>query len=434
MNNMVLNTALNAVETNSRASAVDAGSRANVGDAPAVADAAGSNTVTTDVATREHTNAIDRTAYRHSYIHVPFCARRCSYCDFAIAVRRTVPWAEYADALAAEWRVRDIKLTEPLNTLYFGGGTPSSLGPEGVQRLMDWARSVASLAPHAEVTLEANPEDINRSSVAAWQRAGINRLSIGIQSFDDRVLSWMHRVHDAEAALKAAQVVRDGGIDKFSIDLIFSLPESLARDWNRDLDIALSLNADHISLYGLTVEPHTPLGRWQARGDVTPAPEENYEAQFLAAHNRLESAGYEHYEVSNFAQPGKRAVHNSAYWHGAPYLGLGPSAHGFDGATRRWNRSAYAEWQQAVGEGRDPLDGSELLTKQNRITETIYLGLRTRDGLEVSLADKPLLDQWVSSGWLEFVNSSDRNRVRCTPMGWLRLDGLASALTALRSY
>ena len=405
---------------------------ANAGDAMSRANAVAA-TVTVNVPP-ENLDAIDRTSYRHCYIHVPFCARRCSYCDFAIAVRRTVPWQEFAHALAAEWRARDIKLKEPLHTLYFGGGTPSSLGVEGIQCVMNWVRSVATLAPNAEVTLEANPEDINATSVAAWKLAGINRLSIGIQSFDDRVLKWMHRVHDANAALTAAQVARDGGIDAFSIDLIFSLPESLNRDWHRDLDIALALNADHISLYGLTVEPHTPLGRWQARGDVLLAPEENYEEQFLAAHTRLGAAGYEHYEVSNFALPGKRAVHNSAYWHGAPYLGLGPSAHGYDGVTRRWNQSAFAKWQSTVIAGQDPLDDFERLTDQNRITEAVYLGLRTRDGLEVALSDRPLLDQWLASGWLEFVNESTQNRVRCTPMGWLRLDGLASALTALRSY
>jgi len=403
--------------------AVDSFSSAEMVDATATADVS-----------PEVVNSFDHTPYRHCYIHVPFCARRCSYCDFAIAVRRTVPWQEYADALAAEWRARVITLTEPLNTLYFGGGTPSSLGAEGIQRVMDWMQTVATLAPNAEVTLEANPEDISETSVAAWKRAGINRLSIGIQSFDDGVLKWMHRVHDANAALKAAQIARDGGVNAFSIDLIFSLPESLNRDWNRDLDIALSLNADHISLYGLTVEPHTPLGRWQARGDVILAPEENYEEQFLAAHNRLGSGGYEHYEVSNFAKPGKRAVHNSAYWHGAPYLGLGPSAHGYDGAVRRWNQSPYAEWKNTAKGGHDPLDDSERLTDQNLVTEAVYLGLRTRGGLEVSPADQPLLDQWLASGWLEFVKSPGQNRVRCTPMGWLRLDGLASALTALRSY
>lgn len=379
-------------------------------------------------------NSTDNVAYRHCYVHVPFCARRCSYCDFAIAVRKTVPWEEYANALAAEWRIRDLALSTPLETLYFGGGTPSSLGAAGVRRVVDWARTVADLSPNAEITLEANPEDISAKAVAEWRDAGINRLSIGVQSFDDTVLQWMHRVHNADAALHAAQLARDGGIDAFSIDLIFSLPDALNRDWNRDLDIALSLNADHVSLYGLTIEPHTPLGRWEARGSVTTASEESYEEQFLSANTRLRAAGYEHYEVSNFAKPGKRAVHNSAYWRGVPYIGLGPSAHGFDGQTRRWNQSAYAEWQRTVSLGVDPQEGHELLTAENRLTEDVYLGLRTREGLAVTPADSPLIDQWTEAGWLEYPIPGDSGRVRCTPMGWLRLDALASALTALRSH
>ena len=372
--------------------------------------------------------------YRHCYVHVPFCARRCSYCDFAIAVRTTVPWREYADALAAEWSARHLAVSGTLETLYFGGGTPSSLGATGVRHVLDWARSVAILSKTAEITLEANPEDISAEAVAAWKDAGINRLSIGVQSFDENVLQWMHRVHDAHAAREAAAIARDGGIDAFSIDLIFSLPDTLNRDWNRDLDIALSLNADHISLYGLTIEPHTPLGKWQARGSVIAASDERYEEQFLAANSQLRAAGYEHYEVSNFAMPGKRAIHNSAYWRGVPYIGLGPSAHGFDGSTRRWNQSAYAAWQTTVSAGNDPEAGNETLTHDNRITESVYLGLRTRDGLAVTPADHPLVDQWMAAGWLEFTNPDDSTRVRCTPLGWLRLDGLASALTALRSH
>ena len=372
--------------------------------------------------------------FRHCYVHVPFCARRCSYCDFSIVVRKVVPWREYADALAAEWTARGITLDTPLDTLYFGGGTPSSLGRDGVQRVMDWARSVAVLSADAEVTLEANPEDINEQSVEAWRRAGINRLSIGVQTFDDNVLKWMHRVHDANAALRAAQVARDNGIDAFSIDLIFALPANLKRDWNRDLDIALSLNADHISLYGLTVEPHTPLGRWEARGEIAPAPEEDYEEQFLAAHRRLTDAGYEHYEVSNFAKAGKRAVHNSAYWSGAPYLGLGPSAHGFDGTVRRWNEPAFPKWLEIATAGVDPISGFETLDEGNRLTEKVYLGLRTRDGLDVDANDAPLVDSWLAAGWLERANPASPQRVRCTGLGWLRLDALASALTALRSH
>ncbi len=367
-------------------------------------------------------------------MHVPFCARRCSYCDFAIAVRKVVPWREFAHALAAEWKARNMTLTTALDTLYFGGGTPSILGSEGVRHVMDWVRSVAQLAPNAEVTLEANPEDITAQSVAAWQQAGINRLSIGVQSFDDGVLRWMHRVHNAGAAQRAAQVARDGGISAFSIDLIFALPSSLTRDWNRDLDLALSLMPDHISLYGLTVEPRTALGKWEARGDVTIAPEEQYEEQFLMANEQLTAAGYEHYEVSNFARPGKHAVHNSAYWSGSPYLGIGPAAHGYSGDVRRWNAAAYPRWQASAMAGIDPMSGSETLSAGNRLTERVYLGLRTRDGLLVGASDLPLVDQWLSAGWLERVNDAEPRRVRCTPLGWLRLDALASALTALRSH
>lgn len=375
------------------------------------------------------TNAVQ---YKHCYVHVPFCARRCSYCDFAIAVRKVVPWREYVDAIASEWNVRGLAANSPLSTLYLGGGTPSALGPDGVRALLDWARSVATFTPDAEITLEANPEDISVAAVKAWRDAGVNRLSIGVQSFDNDVLKWMHRVHDADRAMLAAHHARDGGIDAFSVDLIFALPALLKRDWQRDLEIALSLDSDHISLYGLTVEPHTPLGRWESRGEVLPASEEHYEEQFLLANRLLTEVGYVHYEVSNFGKPGKRAVHNSAYWIGAPYIGLGPSAHGFDGDERRWNESAYAKWLDVVKEGRDPMGGSELLDAGNRLTERVYLGLRTRDGLEVSDADASLVEVWLREGWLEPVPDVP-DRIRCTPLGWLRLDALASALTALRS-
>lgn len=372
-------------------------------------------------------------SYRHCYVHVPFCARRCSYCDFAIAVRRVVPWQAFVHSLTQEWQHRQVELSAPLQTLYLGGGTPSSLGADGVAQLMDWMRDTVQFAPDAEITLEANPEDISEESVRAWQASGINRLSIGVQSFDDTVLTWMHRVHDSARALQAARTARDGGIPAFSVDLIFALPASLQRDWQRDLDLALSLEADHVSLYGLTVEPHTPLGRWQARGEVIVAPEENYEAQFLTANAVLTAAGYEHYEVSNFARPGKRAVHNSAYWKGHPYIGIGPSAHGYDGRVRRWNTSAFTEWEQVVAGGNDPLEGSEELTPDNRITEAVYLGLRTSDGLVMHDSDRVLVEQWHAAGWLDIEQRGDETRIRCTPLGWLRLDALASALTAVRS-
>ncbi len=372
--------------------------------------------------------------YQHLYAHVPFCARRCSYCDFSIAVRRNVPVSEYVNAVAAELAHRDAASTcAPLTTLYLGGGTPSRLGANGVAQLLNTMREHITLAPDAEVTLEANPEDITAEAVAAWRASGINRLSIGIQSFDDRVLRWMHRVHDASSAKRAVAVARDGGLEHFSLDLIFAVPESLARDWSRDVDMMLALTPDHLSLYGLTVEPHTPLGRWQARGEVQESSEDRYETEFLDAHNRLAQAGFEHYEVSNFARPGYRARHNSAYWRGVPYLGIGPSAHGFDGKHRRWNVPAYAAWLSLLQRDADPVGGTELLTADNRVAEQAYLGLRTRDGLAVSPAEHPHVQKWLEAGWVEWTESDTETTLRCTPLGWLRLDALAADLTARRS-
>ncbi len=374
--------------------------------------------------------------YRHLYVHVPFCARRCSYCDFSIAIRRDVPVAEYVTALQREMQIRHAssEAARPvLDTLYLGGGTPSRLGADGVAALIDTLASFVDLAPGAEVTLEANPEDISVETVRAWQAHGINRLSIGVQSFDDRVLTWMHRVHDADRARWAVAAAREGGITAFSVDLIFSVPERLERDWDRDLDGALALEPDHVSLYGLTIEGGTPLGRWHARGEVVESPEERYEQEFLRAHSALAGAGFEHYEVSNFARPGQRARHNSAYWRGVPYLGVGPSAHGFDGSARRWNIAAYAAWARVLDAGGDPEGGHETLSIENRMAESVYLGLRTTDGLDVTLAERAAMRSWAQAGWIEDVGPSNHERIRCTPLGWLRLDGLAADLTARRS-
>jgi oxygen-independent coproporphyrinogen-3 oxidase len=378
--------------------------------------------------------AVADRAYRHLYVHVPFCARRCSYCDFSIAVRRVVPVHDYVDAVARELRLRRASETcDVLDTVYFGGGTPSRLGADGIRALLDVMREEVAMASDAEVTMEANPEDITDASVAAWRASGINRLSIGIQSFDDRVLRWMHRTHDATTARRAVATARQGGIDAFSLDLIFAVPDSLERDWQRDVDDMLQLEPEHVSLYGLTVEPHTPLGRWHSRGDVNESSEERYETEFRLAHTQLTAAGFEHYEVSNFARPARRARHNSAYWKGVPYLGVGPSAHGFDGTSRRWNLSAYATWRPAVIGGVDPIDGTERLTPENRSAETVYLGLRTRDGLVVAPSEVEHTARWQAAGWVEYSRDGAETRLRCTAEGWLRLDALAADLTALRS-
>jgi putative oxygen-independent coproporphyrinogen III oxidase len=369
---------------------------------------------------------------QHLYVHVPFCARRCSYCDFAIAVRRVIPVADYVDAIAKELATRFSGAElGPLSTVYLGGGTPTKLGPDGVSLLLDAIRGTPGLTiqPGAEVTLEANPEDVLPESAVEWSRAGVNRLSMGVQSFHAVTLAWMHRTHDVDAADRAMVAARTAGIDNISMDLIFALPEDLERSWNSDLGRALDLHPDHVSLYGLTVEPHTPLGRWTARGEVSEAPEERYAAEFLHAHKVLSTAGFDHYEVSNFARSGKTSVHNSSYWRRAPYIGIGPSAHSFDGAVRRWNEREYEAWRAKTMTGADAVAGSEELTSANVLAEEIYLGLRTTNGLPVSDIDASTANSWKKSGWAVLR----KDRVTLTSEGWLRLDSLAAALTAVRS-
>jgi len=363
----------------------------------------------------------------HIYVHVPFCGRRCSYCDFAIAVRRQVPAARYTDAIKAELVTRRIGPADgPLSTLYFGGGTPSKLGVSiaDVTKLILNTAGV-SAADVREITVEANPEDISAEVVKAWREAGVNRVSLGVQSFDGRVLEWMHRTHSAAQVASAVEILRGEGIGNLSIDLIFSVPETLNRDWGRDLDGAIALDAGHLSVYGLTIEPHTPLGRWTARGESTESPEERYEAEFLEAHRRLTAAGYEHYEVSNYGKPGLEAVHNSAYWRGVPYLGLGPSAHGFDGHRRRWNAREYTRWDELVGAGLDPMEGDEVIGPAEAAAERVYLGLRTSDGLQATEDEFRHASRYMEEGWARRL----QDRLVLTPQGWLRLDALAAALT-----
>lgn len=368
---------------------------------------------------------------RHLYVHVPFCARRCAYCDFSIAVRAAIPEREYSAAVARELAFR-YPAGGPweLDTLYLGGGTPSKLGAGGIARLLDTLRERVTLAPGAEVTLEANPEDVSPEAAAAWRAAGVNRISLGAQSFHDPVLSWMHRTHDAATIPLAVDAARRAGIDDCSLDLIFALPDAVPRDWAQDLEAALALEPTHLSLYGLTVEPATPLGRWFERGQLDEVPEERYEREFLAAHDTLAARGFAHYEVSNYALPGREARHNSAYWARVPYVGLGPSAHGFENETRRWNEAAYAAWMARVQAGEDPAAGSERISGHARALEEAYLGLRTARGLQLMAGEVSALQSWLESGW----GTVDTVGVlRLTPAGWLRMDTLTRLLTDLRS-
>ncbi len=377
-----------------------------------------------------------RAAFAHVYVHVPFCGRRCSYCDFAIAVRKDVPVRAFNDAIMAELVTRSISVQPSIKTVYLGGGTPSKLGGAGVDGLLAGLRERLlgpdlSTFPHGtEVTIEANPEDVNPEAARAWVAAGVNRVSLGAQTFDESVLTWMHRTHGPAAVSDAVHILRDAGLDNISLDLIFALPANQSRDWDRDLELALELEPQHVSLYGLTVEPHTPLGRWRDRGQVEEAPEERYEGEFLAAHAAMTKAGFEHYEVSNFARAGMRSRHNSSYWSGASYLGVGPAAHGFDGRERRWNRGALTTWEAALRAGDDPVEGKETIGESEAAAESVYLGLRTTSGLDIRENELKTVTKWIDEGWGEMT----ARRLVLSPSGWLRLDAIAASLTALRSH
>jgi oxygen-independent coproporphyrinogen-3 oxidase len=366
---------------------------------------------------------------KHVYVHVPFCGRRCSYCDFAIAVRRTVPVNDFIGALEREILVRSGLTTYSVDTIYLGGGTPSRLGPEGVRRVVELLRSHFAPVPGAEITIEANPEDVTGDAAQQWRSAGINRVSLGVQSFSENVLRWMHRTHDVSQAAHAAALLKDAGFDDWSLDLIFALPPEIERSWSHDLHRAVALEPAHISCYGLTVEPHTPLLRWRERGVIHEADEERYEAEFLETDRVLTSAGYEHYEVSNYARPGRHSRHNSAYWKRVPYIGLGPSAHSFDGASRRWNAREYVDWRERILAGEDPIEGTESLDSGAVAIEAAYLGLRSSSGLAVTEVNATDFDRWRDRGWANVVEG----RGRLTPTGWLRLDSLVADLTDLRS-
>jgi len=358
----------------------------------------------------------------HLYIHIPFCVRRCSYCDFSIAVRKRIPAREFVDVVLKE--ARQASLTD-LETIYFGGGTPSLLPPEAIAELL--RRTTYDARRTIEVTLEANPEDVTPHNAKAWRTAGVNRVSLGAQSFDDTVLKWMHRSHDAARIGAAMHALRGAGIENISLDLIFALPDELHRDWERDLDIALALRPTHLSLYGLTVEPRTPLDRWISRGATHAPDEERYAEEYLFAHRRLMADGFFFYEVSNASLPGFRSRHNSAYWSGQPYVGLGPAAHSFDGTTRRWNLRAWEAYRRAVAEGRSAVESEETLTAEQREMEAIYLGLRTAEGLPLAAASprRPSPPPHLAAqGWIV----EHAGRLKCTPEGWLRLDSLVNEL------
>ncbi|HEX6693528.1 MAG TPA: radical SAM family heme chaperone HemW [Longimicrobiales bacterium] len=370
---------------------------------------------------------------RSLYIHVPFCLRRCAYCDFAVTATREPPVDAWLTAITAELR----SLAESnegagplsLDTVYVGGGTPSLL-PEGMMtRLREALSPWAAWDSKAEWTVEANPETLTRALAADWRAAGVNRLSLGAQTFHEPALQWMGRLHGADGPARAFDAAHAAGIDNVSIDLIFGLPARLGRDWDADLARARSLGPTHLSLYGLTAETGTPLGRWVAEGRERLATEDTYETEYLTAAAAMDAAGFEHYEVSNFARPGLASRHNIVYWRHEPYIGLGPGAHSFIAPVRWWNVrdwAAYAAQVGATGSGRAD---EEIVTRESAALERIWLGLRARPGILRATLSEPqvaLVDEWRRNGWV----GPDQTYVQPTAAGWLLLDRMAVDLTA----
>lgn len=324
------------------------------------------------------------------YIHIPFCKQACHYCNFHFSTSlQSLP--EMVDAIGREAILLKDYLTEPVSTIYLGGGTPSLVSPKQLLELMQCIRGHYQVQSDAEITLEANPDDVTENRVSGWKEAGINRISMGIQSFFEDDLLWMNRAHYATQAIQSIQIVREKGIENISIDLIYGSPGLSDEKWEQNLSTAISLQIPHISCYALTVEPKTALAAMITKGQKKDVDPEKQASQFSILTNRLKKAGFEHYEISNFALPGFRSKHNSSYWQGKPYLGLGPSAHSFNGVSRQWNIANNAIYLNGIGKGLPQFE-LEVLTATQQLNEYTMTSLRTLEGISL---------QKVASHWGE---------------------------------
>jgi oxygen-independent coproporphyrinogen III oxidase len=327
------------------------------------------------------------------YIHIPFCSKACHYCnfhfstslklknDFILALLKEIEITASVDASSDQPGHRYLK-DDLIETIYFGGGTPSLLSPGELHLILSTVKTYYQVAPGAEITLEANPDDIGRMKLQSWRQAGINRLSIGIQSFFDEDLLWMNRAHDSSQSRSAITLAQQEGFDNITIDLIYGTPSLNDEKWQENVHTAIDAGIPHLSCYGLTVEPSTALEKMIRDKKLAEVDPEKQARQYLLLMQWLESAGYEHYEISNFARPGWRSRHNSAYWLGKPYLGLGPSAHSFNGNSRRWNVANNALYIQSVNNNILPVE-TETLTLNQQINEYLMTSLRTMEGVNL---------------------------------------------------
>lgn len=324
------------------------------------------------------------------YIHIPFCKSRCVYCGFYSTMLLDLRHS-YVDAICRELELRSDYLSEPVSTVYFGGGTPSVLSVDDLDRIFNalykYNKVYGNSNGVAEFTIECNPDDITDEFCSFLSSSPVNRISMGVQSFSDGLLKFARRRHGSSQPKVAVERLRHIGIPNISIDLMFGFPNESLEVWRNDVDKALSLDVEHISAYSLMFEESTCLYGMLKRGEVKECDEETSLAMFNMLIDRLEAAGYEHYEISNFARPGFRSQHNSSYWHGVPYLGLGASAHSFNGSTRQWNIGDVRKYIDSISCGNIPAE-IEVLTKDNSYDDMIMTGLRTVEGVSLDEVER----------------------------------------------
>ena len=312
------------------------------------------------------------------YFHIPFCKQLCGYCDFYRSVKlKYIP--EVVKAMHAELAEQVPFLHDKnIRTIYFGGGTPSLLAPNEIERFIEQVRSLFDCSELEEVTIEVNPDDITLEYINELRKTSVNRISMGIQSLDDDCLKFMGRRHSAQQAIDAVQMLQVAGYDNISVDAIFGVEGYGAESLERTLKGLLTMNVQHISAYHLTIEENTRFGRLLASGKMHETEEERSEAEFLQVHNTLSAAGFEHYEVSNYALNGFRSKHNSSYWQSIEYLGIGPGAHSYNGYMRRWCEQPIEEYIQAIEYG------SEVLSQRDKFNEYVMTSLRCIEGISLN--------------------------------------------------
>lgn len=322
------------------------------------------------------------------YVHVPFCASRCIYCDFYSTTQSASVRAQYVEATCNEIMMRTNYLpTNNIKTIYFGGGTPSQLAPKEIEKILDCIFKYYQVDNNAEITLECNPDDIDKTFVQSTKRLGINRVSLGVQSFDDDILHLLNRRHNAQEAINAVETLHHNDIDNISIDLIYGLPRQTCNSFAHDLDQAFALPIKHLSSYALSVEKGTALDKKIRQNELQTANEDAFVKEFSLLMQQAECHGFNHYEISNFAIPGFESKHNSGYWDGTPYLGIGPGAHSFDGENRQYNLPSLSEYISQSALGKVP-HTTELLNNNERFDEWVFVCLRTKRGLSLSLTEQ----------------------------------------------